>query len=325
MKRLAAGKKGSINITEGLTPKVVEVFERGRNVGESTVSVLVKKGRMEPNTFFGLPGKTQNKPGVIRRKVAERIRYRYDNMPDATKMVIERPDAIAESTHVKDDYDKAFEAFESHSLLQDPFYAKQFARKHAQRQHVLDSYNLVTAQDLKRDFYPGWIATDPVGALNKRADRNQILYVMLDKGERRYPLEQFDVHAKSPKLTDAFAQVIDACNTIGGISQEEFLFWLSSEHVLPVASTSVVDEAIDEDDIDAAWQAINDAGPSAQNFVCPLELLKRNEAQTVLRLLDDWAEVAQDKPVPSRIEVIDAIKALMAVEHIDLEDLKDSL
>ena len=322
MKRLAADKKHPTNPTEDLTPKIVEVYERGRSVGETTVSVLVNKGQVVSATGFGMPDAVQPTPSAIAKQVANRVRYQFPDMPDPTNININSTSIVAEPSLTKGDYDKAFHAFESHSLLQDPFYAKQFARKHAQRQQVLNSYNLVTAQVLKRDCYPGWVASDPVGALNKRADRDQILYV-IDNGERRYPLAQFDVHAKNPKLTHAFAAVIEAFNTIGSISQEEFLYWLAAEHALPVTTESVVDQAIAAEDIDAAWQAISDAGSGAQNFVCPLELLKRGEVKTVLRLLDEWAEVAQDKPAPSRNEIINAIKALMAVEHIALDDLKD--
>jgi len=40
------------------------------------------------------------------------------------------------------------------------------------------------ANALKRDFFPSWKVADPVAALNKRTERNQVLSIIVDD-ERR--------------------------------------------------------------------------------------------------------------------------------------------
>lgn len=222
---------------------------------------------------------------------------------------------------VANDFNKAWQAFSANDLLQDPFWQNQFALKKAQREHIFENYHLMTADDLKKDCFPGWGASDPVAALNKRAERNQALSIMED-GQRLYPIEQFEFKADVPKLTSAFSDLLKAFADNGDVTQEEMLYWLSAPQPLLLPADSLIDDAIDKDNLGQGWDALKEAGPSEQSLVCPLEYLIDGDSDTALRLFYDWTEFEQDSEVHTKAEAIDAVKQFMAIERISIDDLR---
>jgi hypothetical protein len=215
----------------------------------------------------------------------------------------------------------AFDEYSNNPLLRNPFWQKQFAIKKAQRDLIFDSFQLVSPVCLKDDCYPGWGAADPVAALNKRAERNQVLSI-LDNGKRFYPIEQFDYKADTPKLTAAFTDIMKAFSDNGGITQEEMLFWLCSQQPLLLPYESSVDEAIQSDNIEQGWDTLKKAGPSEQPMVSPLACLLDGDSDTALRLFHDWTDIEQDGEPKTRKESIDAVKKFMAIKRISIDDLR---
>lgn len=217
-------------------------------------------------------------------------------------------------------FDKAYNLYSSQELLRSPFWVNQFALKKSMRERILESYHLVNAQKLKEDCYPSWGASDPLSAMNKRAERNQVLSIMVD-GERFYPIEQFEYKAETPKLTSAFNVIIKAFAGNGEISQEEMLYWLSERQPLLLPSDSVVSDAIEHEDLQQGWDALKQAGPSEQLMQRPLDCLLKGDSETALHLFYDWTDTEQDDPPHSREELIAAVKQFMAVERISIQDL----
>jgi hypothetical protein len=143
--------------------------------------------------------------------------------------------------------------------LKPTFWINHFTLKEEHNGHVLDCYNLMDANSLNRDFFPSWKVADPLAALNKRAERNQVLSIMVD-GERRYPIEQFDVNASTPKLSGEFSKVLEAFNANSEISQLELLFWLSSDQMLSSPHNVVVGDVIENNDLEAGWMEGTEEG-----------------------------------------------------------------
>gem|GEM_PF-6588086 len=228
---------------------------------------------------------------------------------------------IFNSQPASSNVNKAFEQYTESSILQDPFWLQQFALKKAQRDHIQASYNLIDAENLKTTCFPGWGAAEPVAAMNKRADRHQVFSVMVN-GQRLYPVEQFNPKADSPKLSSAFAAMVKACTDNGGISQEEMLFWIASEQPLPESSTSVVNQAIEAEDLAQGWETLRDAGASEALAVRPLDCLLQGEEDLALQLFRQWTDVEQDEPEQSRDELIAAVKALITAQCISIDELK---
>ena len=218
-----------------------------------------------------------------------------------------------------DDFAAAYNAYQKHPMLRNPLWQNQLELKQQQRETVIQGYQLKTAEQLAK-WFKDWHVAKPAEALAKKAQRHRVLKLDLD-GEAYYPMEQFEFKTKSPTVLPALLPLLRELKA-AQISHEELLYWLITAQQLPdipalrqnMALTKQLNSAIHQSDDNAAWQALQQAGPSTAQYIRPLDLALADQQEALMHLFGQWYSKAQRSDYQQRLQQARAIVQSLGVD-----------
>lgn len=310
-----------VDITE--VSKAALVMESMRSkMAKIPVSISIEQG-----SAAGRPGidvcVSQPMHGIYRpNEAVDQVKINLANKVEMETLekidaYLEKAVQCIEDYEVAPDYVDALAAIERNPLITHVHWSKQLQLSAQHRQLVMDYYDFVDAQTVARNLYPQWSAAQPIAAINKQSQRGTLLFIETEQG-KRYPVQLFDLSARSPTIYPMVKQLMQNTNE-QQLTHMELLHWLCSSIEFTVPKTdSKIEQDLAQNQFESALQRISDAGPSQTVLMKPIEVCQQGNQPLFSQMVAQW--LSHESIVLSNKEresVIDNLKAQMAALGIE--------
>ncbi len=274
---------------------------------------------------------------LMHEKIQQKVKQRgistllvksKESLPDGTLQKVEhylnKALASISDDEIAPDYNLALSAMQNNPLLCHTHWSTQLQLTASNNQSVMDYYDFVDAATVAKNLYPHWTVKQPEAAIAKQAQRKTLLSISTDSG-KLYPLQQFDLTARSPSMLASLKGLLRA-TTKQKLTNMELLHWLCSPVMFTLSTSHSQQEALDEvlaqGDHESALQRIAQMGPSKTTSLIPIEIAQQENRVLFEQMLSNWLSqkpVKQALTSTQREEAIEHLKAQMAA--LDISDI----